>query len=154
MLIVRANPSDAATLTQIAFNAKQHWGYSEAQMENWRELLTIRPEFIAANETFLSMFNSRVVGFYALVSENANLRLKHLWVLPEAMGRGVGRALFAHAVGCAKESGFRSMEIESDPKAEGFYHHMGARRVGGCVTELHGQRRELPVLIYEINNAP
>jgi len=46
--------------------------------------------------------------------------------------------------------GFRSLKIESDPNAEDFYQRMGARHVGASVTELEGQRRELPVLIYEI----
>jgi GNAT superfamily N-acetyltransferase len=76
--------------------------------------------------------------------------LEHLWVLPNAMGGGVSRALFAHALERARVLGFESMEIESDPNAEGFYERMGARRVGVNVTELEGQRRELPVLFYEI----
>jgi ribosomal protein S18 acetylase RimI-like enzyme len=153
MRIVRANPSDAAALTQIAFCAKRHWGYSEIQMGNWREPLTIRSEFIAANETYSAMFDSRVIGFYALISENGRSRLEHLWVLPEAMGKGVGRSLFIHAVGRAKELGVRSIEIESDPNAEGFYRRMGAKRVDIRVSEFGGQHRELPVLIYEIDGA-
>jgi hypothetical protein len=31
---------------------------------------------------------------------------------------------------------------------------MGARRVDAHITELEGQRRELPVLVYEINLLP
>ena len=45
--------------------------------------------------------------------------------------------------------GFQSLEIESDPKAEGFYLRMGARRVGAALTELEGERRELPILVCE-----
>ena len=59
--------------------------------------------------------------------------LLHLWVLPEAMRRGVGRSLFSHALERARNLGFRELEIESDPNAEGFYQRMGAQRVGTSV---------------------
>jgi len=150
MHIVRAKPDDAAVLTDIAFAAKRHWGYPEKWIESWRDLLTIRPEFIANHETYAAILDGRTVGFYALGRKNDRLDLLHMWVLPNAMGRGVGRSLFVHGVERARELGCRELEIEADPNAEGFYQHMGARRVGVSVKELAGVRRELPILIYEI----
>ena len=150
MHIVRAKPDDAAVLTDIAFAAKRHWGYPEKWIESWRDLLTIRPEFIANHETYAAILDGRTVGFYALGRKNDRLDLLHMWVLPNAMGRGVGRSLFVHGVERARELGCRELEIESDPNAEGFYQHMGARRVGASVKEVAGVCRELPVLIYEI----
>jgi len=149
MHIVRARPEDAATLTPIAFDAKRHWGYPESWIESWRELLTIRPEFIASHETYSAIIESQTVGFYGLRCDGGKLQLAHLWVLTAAMRRGVGRALFAHALEQARALGFQSLEIESDPNAEGFYQRMGARRTGATTTEVEGQRRELPVLSYE-----
>ncbi len=75
--------------------------------------------------------------------------MEHLWVVPNAMGQGVGRALFRHAVERAKALGVDAIEIECDPNAEGFYERMGGRRVGGNVTEMEGEQRILPVLIYD-----
>jgi hypothetical protein len=66
------------------------------------------------------------------------------------MGQGIGRSLFLHAVDRAKHLGFKKLEIESDPNAEGFYLRMGARRVGLNASEVAGHRRELPVLVYEL----
>jgi len=60
--------------------------------------------------------------------------------------------LFAHAVAQARKLGQRTLKIEADPNAEGFYTRMGARRVGEAVTEIEGQRRELPLLICELEN--
>jgi Predicted acetyltransferase len=74
--------------------------------------------------------------------------MEHLWVLPNAMGQGVGRALFTHAVQRAKAFGVEAIEIECDPNAEGFYERMGATRIGGNVTKMERQQRILPVLIY------
>jgi ribosomal protein S18 acetylase RimI-like enzyme len=79
------------------------------------------------------------------------MELLHLWVMPEMMGRGIGRSLFCHAVERSILSGVRELEIESDPNAEGFYQRLGARRVGSNITQVQGRRRELPVLIYEID---
>jgi hypothetical protein len=62
----------------------------------------------------------------------------------------VGRALFEHSVEQARALGFCSLHIESDPNAEGFYERMGARRVGMNITQLDGEHRELPLLIYEV----
>lgn len=140
-------------LTDIALAAKRHWGYPEQWMESWKPVLTIRPEFIAEHETYTAFLDELAVGFYALKPGMNRMHLEHLWVLPTAMRRGVGRALFVHAIGRVKACGFSTLEIESDPHAAGFYEQMGARQVGGAVTELAGQTRELPILVYEIDHA-
>ncbi len=153
MHITRARPDDAATLTEIAFAAKQHWGYPMAWIESWRDVLTVRPEFIAGHETYAAIDEGRAIGFYALGRKGDRMDLLHLWVLPEAMGRGVGRSLFSHALERARFLGFRELEIESDPNAEGFYQRMGAHRVGTSSKVLAGHNRELPVLVYEFDHA-
>jgi len=153
MQILRANPEEAATLTEIAFAAKRHWGYPERWIESWSRVLTLHPRFIAEHETYTACINGDPIGFYCLSRQSDRMCLEHLWVLPQAMRRGVGRALFVHAVERARALGFETLEIESDPNAAGFYQQMGARHVGATVTELEGRSRELPVLIYEIDHA-
>jgi GNAT superfamily N-acetyltransferase len=149
MQIVRARPEDAAALTVIAFAAKGHWGYPESWLQSWRDVLTVTPRLVAENPTFSATEDGRVVGFYSLTAE-PRPDLTHLWVLPVAIGRGFGRALFEHAVEQARALGWASFEIEADPNAEGFYLHMGAERIGTNVSEIEGARRELPLLIYRI----
>ena len=152
MQILRANPDDAGTLTEIAFAAKRHWGYSERWIESWSHLLTVQPGFIAEHETYTACIDGITIGFYSLSRGLDRMRLEHLWVLPQAMRRGVGRALFLHAVGRVRALGFETLEIESDPNAAGFYEQMGAHRAGVTVTELDGRPRELPVLVYELDH--
>jgi GNAT superfamily N-acetyltransferase len=150
MQILRAKTDDASRLTEVAFAAKRHWGYPEQWLESWRDLLTIRPEFIVNHETHEAIVDACIVGFYALARKESRLELRHLWVVPDWMGRGVGRSLFNHALERARALGFQELEIESDPNAEGFYQRMGARRVGASIKDLDGQKRELPILIYEM----
>lgn len=149
MEIVRAKPEAAPALTEIAFAAKRHWGYPERWIETWRDILTVTPALVAANPTFAAIDDDRVVGFYSLTTK-PRPDLTHLWVLPGAMGRGFGRALFEHAVEQGRALGFSAFEIEADPNAEAFYLHMGAKRVGTSVTEIEARPRELPLLVYEL----
>lgn len=153
MQIIRAKPEDADALTEIAHAAKRHWGYPERWIESWRDTLTIRAELIAANVAYLAMEDTRAAGFYLLTNGSDGLHLDHLWIMPRAMDRGVGRALFEHAVAQAKGLGQETLKIEADPNAEGFYTRMGARRVGVNATNIDGQRRELPLLLYDLKDA-
>jgi GNAT superfamily N-acetyltransferase len=150
MHIVPAKPQDADALTEIAYAAKRHWGYPERWIESWRDILTIRAEFIAANVTYCAIEDSRAVGFYLLTTESDGLHLDHFWITPGAMGRGIGRVLFEHALEQTRRLGHRTIKIEADPNAEGFYVRMGARRVGVTVTSIEGQERELPLLLYDL----
>src|SRR3954468_2983312 len=146
MDIVRATSEDAATLTEIAHASKRHWAYPERWIESWRDILTMRPEFIAANIAFCAIENGRIVGFYVLTTESDGVHLDHLWIVPTAMRRGIGRALFRHAVGQAKDRGVDAIRMEADPNAEEFYRRMGALRVGTSASQIDGKRRELPLL--------
>ena len=146
MKIVRARPEDAEALTEIAHAAKRHWGYPENWIAAWRDILTMRPQFIAGNTAYCAVEENRTIGFYVLTTEDDGLHLDHLWILPDAMRRGIGRALFEHAAAEASRLGFNLIKIEADPNAEGFYKRMGATRVGTALSEVEGERRELPLL--------
>jgi GNAT superfamily N-acetyltransferase len=152
MEIVRAKTDDAEALSRVSFAAKRHWGYPESWIERWQESLTITPEFIDHNEVYAAVADEGVIGFYALSGEGSEMELEHLWVLPEFIGTGVGRALFDHAVSRAAASGAEVLGIESDPNAEGFYLRMGARRVGEVSHAMDGQRRRLPLLAVDVRH--
>jgi GNAT superfamily N-acetyltransferase len=145
MTITPALPSEADTLTEIAFAAKRHWKYPESWIAHWRTVLTITPEFVATHETFAAREGQRILGFAALVVQADELHLEHLWVLPAEMEHGVGRALFRHAQRRAQDLGFETFEVDSDPNSAGFYEHMGAERIGTIRTLIDGTLRELPV---------
>ena len=148
--ITCATPDQAATLTQIAFAAKRHWGYSERWIQLWAPLLTITPEFIDTHETYVAWMDEKPVGFCALSIENEKASVEHLWVLPEYMGKGVGSELFTHMISRCKKLEISTLEIESDPNAQGFYERIGANKVGEAIGEVDGQPRALPILEIKI----
>jgi len=152
MEILRATPGDAETLTRIAFAAKRYWGYPERWISQWKESLTITPDFVRRNEVYVATLDKEIVGFYALAGAGRRIELEHLWVSPEHIGTGVGRALFDHAVRNAASLGAETLGIEADPNAEGFYERMGARRVGETSYPIDNQRRVLPLLVVDTHH--
>ena len=147
--VIRARPEHAARLTHIAHVAKSYWGYPAQWIELWHNQLTISSRFIMANDVYVAVDDDGVIlGFYALAGAGPRLTLDHLWVLPQCFGGGVGRRLFEHAAQHARELGARTVEIESDPNAEGFYQKMGAETVGEVTYELEGMPRCLPLMVY------
>ncbi len=121
-------------------------------MELWRPGLEVSPAFVRDNEVYVAVSGGEAVGFYALVGGGQRLDLEHLWVLPAWIGTGLGRRLFEHAMRRAHELGARTVTIEADPNAEGFYRKMGAKRAGENVYELEGKERALPVMVVELAN--
>ena len=151
LTIRRAEPEEAACLTEIAFAAKRHWGYPESWIEVWRADLTITSEFIERHDVYAAIENDTVAGFYALVTSEGKTELDHLWVLPELIVKGIGRQLIEHALDQAAKIGAQRIEIVSDPNAEGFYLKAGAKKTGEVISEIEGQKRKLPRLAIDIH---
>ena len=146
MRIREASPQEAPTLTQIAHEAKRHWGYPEHWIQHWQADLTISSDFIGNNEVYVAEREGEILGFYALVVRYDKAELEHMWVAPGHLGTGVGKELFVHAMQKAAGENVSVVEISADPNAEGFYERMGAQRVGEDVSEIDGQKRQLPRL--------
>jgi GNAT superfamily N-acetyltransferase len=176
--IVRATPELAGALTAIALAGKRHWRYPERWIEAWTPQLTVSEAYVAAHPTFAMIAGGSggsggsgsarsaeiagsggsdagggPVGFYALVpGDGGRVQLDHLWLLPDWIGRGLGRILFEHALACAAGLGADTVWLEAEPNAEPFYRHMGARRAGRRVTEIEGTARVLPLLEIDLSD--
>lgn len=148
-----AQSSEAEVLTQIAHDAKRHWGYPDHWLKAWQADLTILPAFVDRNPVYVAEIEGNVVGFYALILGNNKGELDHLWVAPSHIGTGVGKELFLHAMQTAAKRNLGEVEILSDPNAEGFYQKMGAHRAGEKVSEVEGQLRILPQLKVDPRSA-
>lgn len=144
--IVPAEPEQAGILTEITIAAKRHWKYPERWIQFWLPALTITPEYILENETWVANGDGKPAGYYSFKQADMELWLDNLWVLPEYMGRGIGSRLFQHAVRRCRVREFPTLKIEADPNAVGFYERMGARIIGEHRGEVDGQARALPVM--------
>jgi GNAT superfamily N-acetyltransferase len=144
-----ANPADAAALSNIAFKSKAHWGYSDDFMAACRDELTITPKACISGLIVVAEENSALVGFYQLGGKPPIGELSDLFVTPELIGKGLGKILFLAARDHALRLGFATLSIHSDPNAEAFYLHMGAKKTGSSPSgSIHG--RELPILEVDL----
>jgi ribosomal protein S18 acetylase RimI-like enzyme len=144
--IVRAIPEQADTLTRIALAAKAHWGYPPHWMELWTPELIFSPQYFQENESWVAFIEERPISFYTLQEKDGNAWLENLWVLPEYIGKGVGKAMFLHAAELARQRGYEILQLMADPNAAGFYEKMGMCKTGEHKYELEGQPRVLPIM--------
>lgn len=145
-MIRPATRDEAAVLTEIALQAKRHWGYPEHWIKHWEADLTVTPDFISDNLVFVAEEDGEPRGFYALCSNDGKVELEHMWVKPEYIGIGVGKDLFLHAMDQATALNIGEVNIIADPNAASFYEHMGAERVGEVDASIDGETRKLPRL--------
>jgi GNAT superfamily N-acetyltransferase len=130
-MIRGAQANERELLGELAYRAKQHWGYDASFMARCRDELAVDPRAIAEGRCRVLELERAVVGYYAL-SEPARHRveLDALFIEPGAMGQGHGRRLYEDAVRLALRLDCTHLEIQSDPHALGFYLAMGARELG------------------------
>lgn len=126
--------SDTGRLREIAYAAKAHWGYDEALVRSWADSIDVDDGRILLVED---------EGWASLIPQGETCVLEDLWVLPEAMGRGLGTRLFGRAVERARELGATRLEWDAEPNAIGFYEKMGGRHLRDHVSEWG---RVLPVM--------
>jgi GNAT superfamily N-acetyltransferase len=120
---------DFARLREIAVDAKAHWGYDRAQVEDWALQGDFEPESLRGRLVYVAEADGRAVGWAALIPRREVGWLEDLWVEPSWIGRGVGRLLFEHVADRARELGARRLEWEAEPNAKGFYERMGGSYV-------------------------
>ena len=145
MTLRPAVPADAPALSRLAWRSKAHWGYDDRFLAACREELTLQPGQCDGVHTVVAEGDAGPLGFYRLAGEPPVAELADLFVDPDAIGQGVGAVLLADAVGRARALGISRLLIDADPHAEGFYAHLGARRIGSVASgSLPG--RELPRL--------
>jgi N-acetylglutamate synthase-like GNAT family acetyltransferase len=145
-----ARIEEAPALSKLCVRSKASWGYDEAFMALACGALEVSPQQIAAGDVWVATGpDGAVAGMVALgpSGEPDTLDLDKLFVEPQRIRSGVGRALMAHACGEARGRHAKRLTILADPYAAGFYERNGARWIGEAPSDaIPG--RSLP--LYEI----
>jgi GNAT superfamily N-acetyltransferase len=148
--IRRACPAEAGVLSALALRSKAHWGYDADFLAACQDDLTLTADDIATSTVSVFDGEASPLGFYRLLLQDDGVaELDALFVEPAAMGQGVGRRLWRHAVATAAKLGCSEIVLQSDPQAEGFYLTVGARRAGeSASTVMPG--RMLPLMRFRL----
>jgi len=145
-----ARIEEALALSELCVRSKGAWGYDEAFMALARAVLQVSPQQIAARDVWVATgADGEVAGIVALgpSEEPDTLDLDKLFVEPQRIRTGIGRALIAHAINEARRRGATRLTILSDPYAAGFYERNGARLIGEAPSDAIPGRS---VPLYEI----
>jgi GNAT superfamily N-acetyltransferase len=137
--LARDNERDA--LDDICFRSKAHWGYDADFMENVRQQIRVHPDAVKCGRVWVAVDAADrplgVVEVDPIDDTAADITL--LFIAPENLRRGIGRALYEKAVELARQLGVRELLIDSDPQAAAFYASMGATRIGAEPTGYQGR---------------
>ena len=148
--IRRAHPTEAGVLSALALRAKAHWGYDADFLAACRDNLTLTADDIATSPVYVCDGTDAASGFYRLLLlDDGVAELDALFVEPAAMGQGIGRRLWRHAVASARELACSELVLQSDPRAEAFYLAMGARRAGESESTVMPGRL-LPLMRFQL----
>jgi GNAT superfamily N-acetyltransferase len=145
----KARPEEAPVLTALALRSKRAWGYDERFMERVMPDMVVHPEYLVIEHGIVAEESGVVVGYAIVRVEGEGAFLRDLFVEPERLRRGIGKALFLEAVRYALGRGARELTLGGDPNAIGFYERMGMRKIGE-EESIAGGGRMLPIMALEI----
>jgi GNAT superfamily N-acetyltransferase len=151
--IRRAAPDELELLNELTVRSRRHWGYDAELFRAWADRLDFAAEDWGDVEAYLAEIEGPPIGWAALRRPlNGVAVLEELWIVPEAMGRGVGTQLFRFLAGRARELGASALEWASEPGAVGFYEKLGGRHIREETSHSFGHR--LPVMRLDLAQEP
>jgi GNAT superfamily N-acetyltransferase len=132
---------DCPGLTDLCLRSKAHWGYDADFMALCVPALTVTEANLGPRRLVLAEAAGAMLGMAELTVDGGVAELEKIFVAPEALGQGVGRALMDWAMARAREQGARRLEVLADPHALAFYERMGARQLGWAPSDAIPGRR-------------
>jgi GNAT superfamily N-acetyltransferase len=147
MVIRPAKTDEATMLSEIAMEAKRYWDYAPEVMESWHSTLTLDAMQIDLHPPYVAEVEGEVVGFYQLIADGDRMELEHMWVRPQNMRQGIGKALIAHAITTARSRRATQLRIDADPNATAFYLSCGAYRIGEVPAPIQGDLKRVRQLL-------
>jgi GNAT superfamily N-acetyltransferase len=144
--IRRARAADADAVADIFLAARADMTYlpnlhTDEETRTWLEHVVLAREEVWVAET-----DGGVAGFAALTDD----MLDHLYVRPDAQGRGIGAALLEHAKR-RRPAGFRLWVFQKNEVARRFYERHGCRLVK--TTDGADNEEREPDALYEWQGA-
>jgi N-acetylglutamate synthase-like GNAT family acetyltransferase len=125
-MIDKATIEDSELLTDISLSSKAYWGYSKELIESWRNDLTVTSKMIEKTMIYKFIQNNKIAGFYILnPPEEKSIELEMLFVLPEFIGKGIGKKLLLDAFEKARILNTNTISLFADPNAVDFYKSQG-----------------------------
>lgn len=135
----RAEASEAGAIRDLIVRSMGHWEHAPAYLQAARELMSLSAEDLQRDEAWVAMVRGSAVGFYRLSRAGDDAEIEEFHLEPAWIGRGIGRAMFEHAVPQGRSLGARCLTWTTETNALGFYLHMGGEVTGMEPSGIEGQ---------------
>jgi GNAT superfamily N-acetyltransferase len=122
-----AEPAERGALGDLHRRSSYVWPEDRAMLEAHPDALGIAPEAIASRRVRVAVGEGGELLGFAVVADGGGdvCELDDLFVDPEAMRQGVGRALVEDAADTAFAGGYREMTVVAHPRKFPFYRSVG-----------------------------
>jgi ribosomal-protein-alanine N-acetyltransferase len=149
MDVIKALQKDHRELTTLMRQSKSYWGYDQKQLKKWQADLTISSEFISNNHVFKLVRENKILGFFAFSIQNNDVKLESLFILPDFIGKGIGKLLMTKFLEKVEELPIKRIFLDADPNTERFYQKFYFHTVSLKSTLI--TKRFMPVMVKHIN---
>jgi GNAT superfamily N-acetyltransferase len=120
-----AVPDDLPALREVFRRSSLSNDGDRAQLLAHPEVLEFSEIAVAEGRVRTAITDEVIAGFATWLPSAAGLELEDLFVDPDWMRRGAGRALVADVVATARARGARRVEVTANPHARDFYTKVG-----------------------------
>jgi GNAT superfamily N-acetyltransferase len=132
-----ATPDEARALEDLQRRSSLVWEEYRDQLLAHPDAISLPVSVIRDGAVRVACGNDRVLGFSVMVPSvdgDGPDELDGLFVEPDAMRAGVGRALIADVVARSERRGVAAIEVTANPRALDFYRKVGFRDRGPVPT--------------------
>lgn len=129
MLFREAKKDELNVLNAIIKASKAHWGYSSEFIQDFMDKFGMTQEYLD-KEHISVLTQTQPIAVIAFSHQEIEPMLDYFFLTPALIGQGLGRKMWQQVLAIAKKNKWASFQFYSDPNAENFYHHMGAKTIG------------------------
>ena len=126
MVLIRgAVPGDMTALRHVFRRSSLSNDGDRANLLAHPEVLELSEEAVRQGRTRAAVADGGIAGFATWREAGRIIEIEDLFVAPERMGRGIGRALVLDLIAIARDRGVRRVEVTANQHALGFYQKAG-----------------------------
>jgi GNAT superfamily N-acetyltransferase len=124
-VIRAAEPGDITALGDVFRRSSLSNAGDRVNLLAHPEVLEFSDVAVTEGRTKAAVADGRIIGFATWLRAADAIEIEDLFVDPDWMGRGVGRALVFDLIDTARGGGFRCLEVTANPHALAFYEKVG-----------------------------
>lgn len=122
--------NERKVLNDVIRAAKSHWGYSAEFLQEFMDKFGLTPDYMTFEQISVLTKAEEPLGVIGFSHQHEEPMLDYFFLRPDYIGQGLGRKMWEQVMLMVKNNRWPTFYFYSDPHAEGFYHHMGAKTVG------------------------